>query len=245
MNSTGSILWEGRVPLSEVSWSFDLTKRFHVSPSFEKRRRQVWNSMHNQFPHLYDGEILILDDFSTEKNTLKLSTWGIPFSVILVHQNDNLKVPKYGSLGFQAIISNPSHSHLLVGERSHVSEYMPGYLTLPGGIFESTDLEKSLVEACLREINEEISISTIEESFQLIAILPEIKQLGTCLLVEAETTETNNLSDSNHKIIGNEEWENNQLEWIPFSRISTLDRNRLMEGLCYLQGKLMNKAGKS
>ena len=122
---------------------------------------------------------------------------------------------------------------------------MPSYLTLPGGIFESTDLEKSLVEACLREINEEIPISINKESFQLIAILPEVKQLGTCLLVEVETTETSNLSDSNHKIIGNEEWEKNQLEWIPFSRISNLARNRLMEGLCSLHGKLTNKTKKS
>ncbi len=245
MNSTGSSLWEGRIPLSEVSWSFDPTKRFHSSPSFEKRRQQVWNSMHNQFPHLYDGEILILDDFFIEKNVLKLNTWAIPFSVILVHQKDNLKVPKYGSLGFQAIITDPSHSYLLIGERSHGSDYRPGYLTLPGGIFETSDLEKSLVEACLREINEEIPIGINEESFHLIAILPEVKQLGTCLLVEAETTERYYQSDFNHKISGNEEWEKNQLEWISFPKISDLDKNRLMEGLCYLYEKLIKKSEKS
>ena len=241
MHCKCSILWEGRIPLSEVSWSFDPTKKFSISPSFEKRRHQVWKSMHNQFPHLYDGEILILDDFfvETKKNTMKLSTWGIPFSIILVHEKDNLKVPKYGSLGFQAIITDPSHSYLLIGERSHESEYMPGYLTLPGGIFESSDLKKSLVKACLREINEELPLSIKKESFHVIAMLSELKQLGTCLLVEAETTENLSLSISNHKIVGNEEWEKNQLEWILFSQISDLDTNRLMEGLCYLYRKLI------
>ena len=71
MNSIGSILWEGRIPLSEVSWIFDDAKRFQFSPLFEKRRQQVRNFMYNQFPHLYDGEILILDDFFTEKNMVK------------------------------------------------------------------------------------------------------------------------------------------------------------------------------
>lgn len=239
MGNNRSILWEGRIPLSSVLWRFNSSKPLEFSSAFEERRQFLWKSMQIQYPHLYDGEILILSHFSFENTKLILYTRSIRFSQILVHLKDGLKVPEYGSLGFQAIITNPpSHSFLLVGERSHESEYKPGFLTIPGGIFEADDTKNSLINACLRELTEEISISLNRSSFYLVAILLEASYLGTCLLVEVEILLDNeNPILTGQKIFGNEEWEKNQLEWILFSQIREMTQKRLTEGLSYLYDK--------
>ncbi|MFX1285512.1 MAG: NUDIX domain-containing protein [Promethearchaeota archaeon] len=237
-------MWEGRIPLSSVTWTYDPKKHFWFPPSFEERRLQIWYSMLSHYPHLYDGEILVLDHFFLEKGILRLSTRSVRFSKILVHMKDNLKFPKYGSLGFQAIVTDPTHSYLLIGKRSHFSEYKPGYHTIPGGMFEKSDINNSLIDACLRELTEEISIDINPKSFYLIAMLLEANHLGTCLLVEVETKEK--LSSSNNhesKILGNEEWENNQLEWILFSQICDLDQKRILEGLDFLRMRLIKQKG--
>ncbi|MFX0211265.1 MAG: NUDIX domain-containing protein [Candidatus Hodarchaeota archaeon] len=235
MGNTEEILWEGRIPLSSVKWTFNPNKTFNFPPKFENRRQQIWNSMCKAYPHLYDGEILFLEDYSLEKESLKLYTRTIRFSEILVHIEDDLRVPNYGSLGFQAIITDSTHAYLLMGERAHTSEYKPGYLAIPGGIFEKNDSRKSILEACLRELEEEIVIDVDQESFYLVAILREASKLGICLLVEVETMK--NVSSSEGKVDGNEEWERNQLEWIKFSQICDLEQDRLMEGLNFLRSK--------
>ncbi|UCE13352.1 MAG: NUDIX hydrolase [Candidatus Heimdallarchaeota archaeon] len=239
MGKNRSALWEGRIPLSSVFWRFNASKPFQLSPSFEERRLYVWKSMQMQYPHLYDGELLVLSHFYFENSKLILITRSIRFSQVLVHLKDGLKVSEHGSLGFQAIITNPpSHSLLLVGERSHESEYKPGFLTIPGGIFESDDARNSLTNACVRELDEEINVPLNINSFYLIAMLPEANQLGTCLLIEVETTEEHARTVMpNLKVTGNEEWEENQLEWLSFSQICDLKKNRLMEGLSFLRAK--------
>ncbi len=239
MGDDEEILWEGRIPLSLVIWTFNPTKNFNFPPLFEKRRQQIWNSMCKTHPHLYDGEILVLDNFTREKEILKLHTQTIRFSSIQVYLEDKLKVPNYGSLGFQAIITDPTHSYLLMGERAHTSEYKPGYLAIPGGIFEKSDSEKSLLEACMRELQEEITIKVNQESFYLVAMVREASKLGTCLLTEVETID--DVLSSEGKLSGNEEWERNQLEWIKFSQICDLEQDRLMEGLNFLRTKFIEK----
>ncbi|MHA2156728.1 MAG: NUDIX hydrolase, partial [Candidatus Hodarchaeales archaeon] len=203
--------------------------------SFEERRKILWNSLCKQYPHLYDGEILVLDNFNLEKDFLTLYTQTIRFSSIQVHLMENLRVPKYGSLGFQTIITDPSHSYFLIGERTHASEYKPGYLAIPGGIFEKRDSEHSLLEACMRELREEMSIEVNQESFCLVAMVREASKLGTCLIVEVETL--SNVLSSEDKIIGNEEWETKQLQWISPLQVCELNQDLLMEGLNYLRSK--------
>ncbi|UCG00859.1 MAG: NUDIX hydrolase [Candidatus Heimdallarchaeota archaeon] len=237
MGNYEEILWEGRIPLSSVIWTFDPNKTFKFSPLFEEQRQQIWNAMCKTHPHLYDGQILILNDFSFEKNILKLNTWTIRFSCIQVFLKKNLEVPKFGGLGFQAIITDPTYSYLLIGERAHTSEYKPGYKAIPGGIFEESDSKKSLLEACLRELKEEIQIDVNPESFFIIAMVREASKLGTCLIIEVETRE----DVSQQSLYGNDEWESNQLEWIEFSQVFDLKHKHLTEGLHFLRSKLIEK----
>lgn len=152
--------------------------------------------------------------------------------------HDKGKIPfksSLGSLGFQCVVLNKNRNAFLIGERAHTSDYKPGWLTLPGGIFELDDTKKAVQKACLRELTEEVTINVKIKSLRLRAILREQNNLGTILLIEAET-------DSNvprerikrTKVGGNEEWENNELEWIDIADLNTLSKP-LMEGITFLK----------
>ncbi|MFX0206380.1 MAG: NUDIX hydrolase, partial [Candidatus Hodarchaeota archaeon] len=134
-----------------------------------------------------------------------------------------------------AIITDPKHKYLLIGERAHKSDYRPGYQAIPGGIYEKGDSESSLLKACLRELKEEVTIDVNQHSFYLIAMVREASGLGICLLVEVETTSPDSPLK---KIQGKEEWERNILEWIKFSQIREIRHDKISERLYFLRSKL-------
>ncbi|MFW9992196.1 MAG: NUDIX domain-containing protein [Candidatus Odinarchaeota archaeon] len=211
-----SVIWTGRVPLSSITWVFDESKRFSFSPSFEKKRQETWKYMTQHYPWIYDGELLALDDLSVENSALKLMMRSIRFSQLVTHERNGLRLPEsLGSLGFQAVITNSNNTHLLIGERAQSSDYKPGFITLPGGIFETSDMQSSLQDACLRELREEIALPLNEQSMFSIALIRDTNHTGSIILVEGKASASFTSSELNSgTVAGNEEWEGNKLWWL-------------------------------
>lgn len=165
-----------------------------------------------------------------EANDLKLSVGTIRFAQMMTHERLDIPIHDgHGSLGVQVAIFTANRRHLLVGERSHNSDYRPGWLTIPGGIFEVTDVSGSITKAINREMREEVMLK-LRQSFLLRAILKMHPHTSTALLVEAQLAETENI-DVSRAVKGNEEWEEKILRWLPCSELPQLNRERIFDGL--------------
>ena len=150
-------LWSGKIPLFDVNWTFLQHKKFDFSNEFLKDKNRYWKKYILQFPQLYDGDLLFLDDFSVEGKRMELTTRSIKFSTLTYMISKNIKLSEsLGSLGFQLFVCDPKGEKFLLGERSQSSEYKPGHYTIPGGMFEVEDSIDSVANACLREIKEEL-----------------------------------------------------------------------------------------
>ena len=75
-------LWSGKLPISDVLWTFSPEKEFIFSPKFHKEKNDHWRSLLQQFPRLYDGNLLFLDDFSIEEGRMALTTRSMKFSTL-------------------------------------------------------------------------------------------------------------------------------------------------------------------
>lgn len=228
-----AILWKGDLPLSSLKWEFDTTKEIAFTLKIEEKIADFWQKAVQNKPTLYDGTLLCLHNIDYNSPEIKLILGFIPFSVVFYHYQNKLPLKvTMGSLGFQVLIYNPNRTHILVGERAATSDYKPGYLTVPGGIFEKDDLEGSIVTACQREIIEETSLETKSDSFKLLSIYREDHKVATGLLVEVETRNEIDVNEhSTLAISGNEEFENQQLTWFPCSRLNELKDKLMLEGL--------------
>ncbi|MFX1513652.1 MAG: NUDIX domain-containing protein [Promethearchaeota archaeon] len=232
-----NILWTGHIPLNSIKWTLDSSKHFTFSSSFKHRRVTLWEFMINKYPKIYDGTLLVLDNFFIEDATINLIMRSMKFSQVLVYIRDKLQLPEsLGPLGVQFLITNPLKTHILIGKRANASEYMPGALAQPGGMFEMSDIETSVLDACLRELHEEVNLEVNEETMTLLALYREYNLIGSNILVEVVTDEDFSEKElTQQKIEGNEEWKSNQLWWFPLSRICELNPQQIMEGLAFLQ----------
>ncbi len=151
-------LWSGKFPISDVIWTFLPDKKFEFSTKFPNEKNEHWKSYLLQFPNLYDGDLLFLDNFSVKERMIVLTTRSMKFSTLTYLERNKIKLKEsLGSIGFQLFIRDPIGDNFLLGKRAQSSEYKPGYYTIPGGMFEVDDSNDSVANACLREINEDFT----------------------------------------------------------------------------------------
>ena len=234
-------LWEGSLQINNIFWDHNPHKSVSISSQELAKIEHNWKNQKKKYPNLYDGTILLLDEFIFEKNNnrIRIKTQNLRFSILNYFVQNKMTLPEtYGSLGFQVIIKTLNNTYLLLGKRSHLSEYKPLYWTVPGGMLEEKDVKHPFIEAVIRELSEEINLPININSFNLIAILPEISGNGIVLLLKAFVT--NDINISKH-VSGNEEWEDHILYWISEKDLVNLNLERSMEGLRYLIQKLSLK----
>ena len=226
------VLWTGRKNLEKVNWEHDPSKKFSFSQDFVERKNHLWQQMTTDYPQIYDGTIIVLEKYQEKEDQVTFNTRSIKFSEMVMLERNSLPMPEsLGPLGFQAIILNQPENHFLIGKRSEKSEYRPGFLTIPGGLFELEDIGGSVKSACLRELNEEMELSFDESEMFLVAILQDYS-LGINLLLECQILDEWN---SNALFVkGNEEWEK-KLRWITFDQALNLDEKTIMEGLSFIK----------
>ena len=233
MKKETEIIWRGNLPLSVVEWEFDNATEIAFSREIEEKIKDFWGKAIKQHPSMYDGTLLCVHGIDCQKEKIKLKIGRMPFSVIHYHyQNKKPLMESYGSLGFQAKIYNPTRTHVLIGQRVLSSEYKPGYYAFPGGILEKKDLPGTIAEACLRERTEETSLEINTETFRILVVFREDHKVATGILVEVETKKEIDVN-KNEKltILGNEEWEKNELTWFPVTQVKELKNEQTLEGL--------------
>lgn len=227
------VLWKGCLALTTATWKLDPSWTYELPLELEQSRAAIWNQAKKDFPHIYDGKLLCLTSYNCEANELTLHVGIIRFSQMMTHERTDVPIHDgYGSLGVQVAIFTQDRRSLLVGERSHNSDYRPGWLAIPGGIFEETDVNNSIIEAINREMREEVALK-LHQSFALRALLKMHPHTSTALLVEVQLSEAETI-DVSKSVMGNEEWEGQILRWLPCSELPHLNRERIFEGLDFI-----------
>jgi ADP-ribose pyrophosphatase YjhB (NUDIX family) len=227
------VLWKGCLALTTATWKFDPSWAYELPLELEQSRAAIWDQAKKDFPQIYDGELLCLTDYNCEANELTLHVGTIHFSQMMAHVTTDIPIHDgYGSLGVQVAIFTQERRFLLVGERSHDSDYRPGWLAIPGGIFEVVDANSSITEAINRELREEVALK-FRQSFTLRALLKMQPHTNTALLVEAQLAESETI-DVSKPVTGNEEWEDQILRWLPCSELPHLNRERIFDGLDFI-----------
>jgi 8-oxo-dGTP pyrophosphatase MutT (NUDIX family) len=228
----GTALWEGVIPLSGVLWDICSETIDQLPLELETKRETLWHEQIKLYPHLYDGDIVSLLHFLAFDDSVVLSVGRIKFSQIYTIYHERARLPQFGkSLGVKFVIYNQSKSEFLVGQRQRNSEYKPLYFTLPGGILEVSDLDKPVVEACLREIQEELKIQVDSSTFNLIAIIRDVDELGIQLLTEVIIV--NDQDPQN--LVPNDEWEKDSVHWITIEDLKQMDEKLILEGLHFVR----------
>jgi len=225
-----TLYWKGKAPLDKVKWTFDPSREVLLDPILEKKRQDIWQENLVKHPDIYDGQLLVLEEFDVSGEAAMLEMSSIRFSRILILEEMGLGIDGYGVLGFQAIILSPNREYILFGERSETSLYCPLYNSVPGGMLEVEDAKGSFQAACMRELEEEAHIN-LESEMALVASVCEVQgRLGVVMLVEAVSTENPVEGDT---VGGNEEWTDRLLVWHPVEKLETLDENLALEGLLF------------
>jgi ADP-ribose pyrophosphatase YjhB (NUDIX family) len=108
--------------------------------------------------------------------------------------------------------------------------YCPLYLTTPGGMLEAEDARGSVEAACERELAEEVQLE-IEREKHLVALVRDVKGVsGVNLIIEAIACHKVSPTE---QVVGNEEWLNSRLKWVPVRDLGNLDTSRVLEGLLF------------
>jgi ADP-ribose pyrophosphatase YjhB (NUDIX family) len=233
MNNEFEIMWKGNLPITALEWEFDTTKQIAFTQELEEKIKEFWIRAVKQHPKMYDGTLLCVHGIAYQSEKISLQIGFIHFSSVYYHyENKKPLEGTYGSLGFQAVIYNPTRTHILIGRRVKTSEYKPGFYAHPGGILEKNDMQGTITEACLREIKEETSLEVKNETFRIRAIFRDDQEISTGILVEVETKEELDASENERLLTtGNEEWEKNELIWYPVTRVKELAKEQTLEGL--------------
>jgi ADP-ribose pyrophosphatase YjhB (NUDIX family) len=229
-----TLYWTGKVSLDKVKWTIDPGRETKLDPALEKKRQMVWQENLAKHPDIYDGHLLVLDEFDASGKAAMLRMSSIRFSTILTLSEKRLEISGYGALGFQAIILSPNREYILFGQRPETSLYCPLYYAVPGGMLEVEDAKGSFQAACMRELQEEARIN-LESEMALVASVCEVQgRLGVVMLIEAISTENPVEGDT---VGGNEEWTDRLLVWHPVEKLETLDENLALEGLLFAKGE--------
>ena len=69
------IFWEGKIPIQNVKWKFAPEREIFLSDSLEVQREDIWNAELSTYPETYDGDVLVLEDFSQGKEQMVFHSW--------------------------------------------------------------------------------------------------------------------------------------------------------------------------
>ena len=222
------ILWRGRISLENVHWSLSAEEEIRLELNLEKHRRNIWRETKTKHPESYDGKLLVLTDMRVKEHEMQLTTGYTRFSSVLTLEKFNLGFTKYGTLGVQAIILSNDLSHILIGQRAADLMYCPLYLSGPGGMLETSDVEGSFQAACLRELMEEASVA-ISPKMHLVAATMELNgTVGTVMIVVGKAAAETVLQEP---VVGNEEWENRSLLWFEIDSLHSFEQARCLESI--------------
>lgn len=165
------ILWEGKLHLNQIRWNNNIAREFKLSPSFHDKVRTHWENHIKAYPDDYDGSLLFLNDFHFRKTELLLDTSYMKFSTAIFIETNEISLKKgYGVLGVQYLVFSPDKQYIIIGKRTLNESYYPGAITIPGGILEIEDLNRTPIEALMREASEEIGVP-LENDAYLTAML--------------------------------------------------------------------------
>jgi len=228
------VIWENKLPLDNIKWKKDNLKEYRLPEQFIPKIKSNWKKHLVKNPTDYDGTLLFLNDFHFERGFLILNVGYIKFSTVIFMEKNKIRVGQgIGMLGTQCLVFSPCKQYILIGERPLTQTYYPGAITVPGGMLEIVDLDKAPRKALLREIYEEISLPLTFNAY-LRAILVGWNGVSVTFLLSTSVVDSYDFDPL--EIIQGEkdEWENN-LRWIPLTRLEELPSNHLLDGLVYYQ----------
>jgi len=167
-------------------------------------RDQYWTELKSKHD-VYNGDLLGVTDFTG--NSFKCFTYSFKDHITI--KRFGITFPRYlGNLGFKIHVISPDGIRTVLGKRSLSSEYLGGWTTTIGGMFELADIKGTIADAVLRELHEESGIVKDDldwSSFRLISIMKEINGLAVDLIVEIRL-------QTEVELVPNDEWES--LYWI-------------------------------
>jgi 8-oxo-dGTP pyrophosphatase MutT (NUDIX family) len=236
-----NVLWEGKLPLEYIKWNKKRLYEFRLPSKYNSKIKTCWDTHINENPNDYDGKLLFLDNFHFKDKNLYLNTSCIRFSTITFMEKNNHRVQKgIGVLGTQYLIFSPDKKYFLVGERALNLSYFPGATTIPGGILEIEDLNRSPNEALIRELNEEVSLPFQKNMF-LNAILEGWNGISVTFLIEIKTHDSYNFKPSESIPADKDEW-NKDLIWMPIIELRKKKQTQFLDGLIYYQSKVIENS---
>ncbi len=234
------IVWEGKLPLDRTKWGKKLLSEYLLRPKLDIERKISWKHHLEEKPTDYDGKLLFLEDLDYTNDRIILDIGMIRFSTVVFMAKNNLHVDKgIGMLGAQCLIFSPCQQYILVGERSLSESYYPGITTVPGGMLELDDLEKSPEEAFMREIYEETPF-LFQSNPYLYAIIAGWNNVSVTFLISATIREESNFNPTDIIIGDKKEWENN-LRWLQIEDLVKIPPNKLLDGLYYYRRRIPNQ----
>lgn len=236
---TLDIVWEGKLPLDRIKWGKKLASEYILSPKLDLKCKANWKHHLQENVSDYDGKLLFLEDLYYKNNEIILNIGTIRFSTVVFMAKNKLHVNKgIGMLGVQCLIFSPCQKYILIGERSLNQSYYPGIITVPGGMLELEDLEKSPEEAFMREIYEETPF-LFQSSPHLYSIISGWNNISVTFLISSIIREDSNFNPTEFLAGDKREWENN-LRWLQIENLKKIPSNKLLDGLIYYQKRLSN-----
>jgi len=195
------ILWEGSIHIDKLDWKLSNTQISDLL-DYQKildHRDLYWNELKSKHD-VYNGYLLGVTDFIG--NSFKCFTYSFKDHITI--SRFGITLPRYlGNLGFKIHVISPDGTRTVLGRRSHSIEYLGGWITTIGGMFELSDIEGTIADAVLRELHEESGIVKDDldwTSFRLISIMKEINGLAVDLIVEISL-------QNEVELVPNDEWE--------------------------------------
>ncbi len=228
------VFWKGRVPLSKVEWNFSSNNEHFLPENLEAKKENVWAEMVAKFPEVYDGDILILEDFRITNDKMVFDLGLMKFSRVLTLEKEKQSPSGYGTLGMQAIVFSHDGQNVLAGSREESHTYCPTFHAVPGGILEVIDTKGSFESACMREFNEEVNLLLQHDKY-LVGIIQEFH--GTVGVVALIATTPLEQVDPEKDVSGNNEWNHHKLSWYPVDQLENVTFENSLEGLLFLKNE--------
>ncbi len=236
-----NVLWEGELPLDFIAWNKKKLYEIQLPPKYDSKIQSCWETHIRENPKDYDGKLVFLNSFHFKDKNLYLNTSCIRFSTITFMEKNKIRVQKgIGVLGTQYLIFSPDKNYFLVGERALNLSYFPGAMTVPGGILEIEDLNKSPNQAFIRELNEEVSLPFQKNMF-LNAILEGWNGISVTFLIKIRTHNSYNFKPYDSIPADKDEW-NNDLVWMPIAELKKKTQTQFLDGLIYYQSKVIENS---
>jgi len=231
------ILWEGELNLDHIRWNNNKFQEFKLTAPLHKKIQNHWENHIKSYPDDYDGSLLFLNDFHFKNTELFLDTSYMKFSTATYMTKNKVSVEKgIGVLGVQYLVFSPNKHYIIMGKRTLNESYYPGATTIPGGILEIGDLNRSPKEALMREAYEEIGIP-LEENACLTAILTGWNGISVTFLISVNLKKTYEFDPDESIKTEQNEWYGS-LKWFPITDLLKLNKDEILDGLTYYISKL-------